>query len=176
MVGSIASSVNASSTFANGGVTLAIELPASANVSYFGALDDKWDLMADAKWTGWSSIPRFTVVRTNGVVLTDQHWDYKDSWRLSAGANYHYNDQWLFRGGIAWDQTPTNDTERSVRLPDSDRVWFSSAPSTRGTRTGSSTSASPTSWRRRRRSASTRTRPRPASRSTASSKVNTMPA
>jgi long-chain fatty acid transport protein len=125
VVGSIASSVNASSTFANGGVTLAIELPASANVSYFGALDDKWDLMADAKWTGWSSIPRFTVVRTNGVVLTDQHWDYKDSWRLSAGANYHYSDQWLFRGGIAWDQTPTNDTERSVRLPDSDRVWFS---------------------------------------------------
>ncbi len=31
----------------------------------------------------------------------------------------------MFRGGIAYDETPTNDLERSVRLPDSDRVWLS---------------------------------------------------
>jgi long-chain fatty acid transport protein len=127
VVASIANSVNTSPTspLQNGGVTLDIELPASVNVSYFGAIDDKWDIMADVKWTGWSSIPRFTVVRTNGVVLRDEEWNYEDSWRLSAGANYRYSDQWMFRGGIAWDQTPTNDTHRSVRLPDSDRVWLS---------------------------------------------------
>ena len=64
-------------------------------------------------------------MRTNGAVLHGPAWNYKDTWRLSVGANYHYNDQWMFRGGIAWDQTPTNDTDRSVRLPDSDRVWLS---------------------------------------------------
>lgn len=125
IVGQIANLVNASPTFADGGVTLAVELPPSANLSYFGALDDRWDVMADAKWTGWSTIPELKVVRTNGAVLTDQKWDYKDSWRLSAGVNYHHSDQWLLRGGIAWDQTPTNDTDRSPRLPDSDRVWLS---------------------------------------------------
>lgn len=125
VVASIANAVNASSTLANGGVTLDIELPSSANVSYFGTIDERWDVMADAKWTGWSSIPRFTVVRTNGTILKDEEWNYKDSWRLSAGANYRYSDQWMFRGGIAWDQTPTNNTHRSVRLPDSDRVWLS---------------------------------------------------
>ncbi|MBK6336571.1 MAG: outer membrane protein transport protein [Betaproteobacteria bacterium] len=124
-VGAIAAQVNASPTFANGGVNLAIELPPKFNLSYFGALDDRWDLMADVQWTGWSSIPEFKVVRNNGTVLTDQHWNYDDSWRFSGGANYHYNNQWMFRGGIAYDQTPTNDLERSVRLPDSDRVWLS---------------------------------------------------
>ena len=31
----------------------------------------------------------------------------------------------MFRGGIACDQTPTNDTDRTSRLPDTDRVWLS---------------------------------------------------
>lgn len=123
-VNALANAVNDAS-FYNSGVALAVELPPNASVSYFGALDDRWDLMADAKWTGWSTIPELRIVRTNGSVLKDETWNYRDSWRLSAGANYHYSDQWLFRGGIAWDQTPTNDTHRSVRLPDSDRVWFS---------------------------------------------------
>ena len=125
VINTIAGLVNSSSTFANGGVGLDIELPDKANVSYFAMLNDRWDIMADAQWTGWSSIPRFTVVRNNGTVLQDQHWDYKDVWRFSVGTNYRLNDQWMVRGGLAYDQTPTNDTDRSVRLPDSDRVWLS---------------------------------------------------
>lgn len=125
VVGAIASAVNANSRFANGGVGLDIELPDKFNVSYFGALNDRWDLMADLQWTGWSSIPVFKVVRNNGDVLQEQHWNYKDSWRYSVGTNYHYNDRWTARAGIAYDETPTNDADRSVRLPDSDRIWLS---------------------------------------------------
>jgi long-chain fatty acid transport protein len=123
-VGALANALNAARLY-NSGVGLDIELPDKFNLSYFGALNNRWDLMADVQWTGWSSIPVFKVVRTNGEVLQDQHWNYKDSWRYSVGTNYHYNDQWMFRGGLAYDETPTNDTDRSVRLPDSDRVWLS---------------------------------------------------
>ncbi|HZQ60475.1 MAG TPA: outer membrane protein transport protein, partial [Casimicrobiaceae bacterium] len=41
------------------------------------------------------------------------------------GANYRWNDRWMLRGGIAFDQSPVNDTDRTPRLPDSDRTWFS---------------------------------------------------
>ena len=43
---------------------------------------------------------------------------------MSAGATYHYNNAWSFRGGLAWDQSPVNNTDRTVRLPDEDRVWI----------------------------------------------------
>jgi long-chain fatty acid transport protein len=123
-VGALANALNAAKLY-NSGVGLDIELPDKFNLSYFGALNNRWDIMADVQWTGWSSIPVFKVVRTDGVVLQDQHWNYKDSWRYSVGTNYHYNDQWMARAGLAYDETPTNDTDRSVRLPDSNRVWLS---------------------------------------------------
>ncbi len=40
---------------------------------------------------------------------------------MSAGANYWVNDQWKLRCGIAWDQSPVQDAERTPRLPDADR-------------------------------------------------------
>ena len=43
---------------------------------------------------------------------------------MSGGVSYRYTPQWTWRGGVAWDQTPVPDEFRTVRLPDSDRVWF----------------------------------------------------
>ena len=31
----------------------------------------------------------------------------------------------MFRGGIAWDQSPVNTADRTPRLPDDDRWWLS---------------------------------------------------
>ena len=126
VVGAIAAQVNASPTFANGGVNLAIELPPKVNISYFGALDDRWDLMADVQWTGWSSIPEFKVVRNNGTVLTDQHWNYDDSWRFGRGRQLPLRRP-VDCSAAASPTTRRRPTtlERSVRLPDSDRVWLS---------------------------------------------------
>jgi long-chain fatty acid transport protein len=30
----------------------------------------------------------------------------------------------IFRGGVAYDQTPTNDTDRTPGLPDNNRTWL----------------------------------------------------
>ena len=65
----------------------------------------------------------FQEWHTRAVMLADIY--FKDVWRFSVGANYRYNDQWMFRGGIAYDQTPVRDEFRTPRLPDSDRTWLS---------------------------------------------------
>jgi long-chain fatty acid transport protein len=43
---------------------------------------------------------------------------------VSAGVNYKYTDKLIFRGGVAYDQTPTNDTDRTPGLPDNNRTWL----------------------------------------------------
>ena len=34
------------------------------------------------------------------------------------------NERWKFRFGVAYDQSPTNDTDRTPRVPDQDRKWL----------------------------------------------------
>ena len=108
---------------ATGDVTLPISMPDSFSLSGFHQLDDKWELMADATWTGWSVLQELKIDRTSGVnVLTVQeHW--KNTWRVSAGTSYRYNEKWKARVGVAFDQTPVSDTYRTARIPDNDRTW-----------------------------------------------------
>jgi long-chain fatty acid transport protein len=124
-IGALITNALNSTVLASGDITLAIEMPDSANVSIFRQIDPKWDVMADVQYTGWSSIQNLTIVRSTGVVLSTTPENFRDTWRGSIGANYHYNDQWMFRGGLAYDQSPVRDAERTPRLPDNDRTWVS---------------------------------------------------
>ena len=108
----------------DGTVTADVKLPDSASVSVFHKANAKWDVLADASWTGWSSVQSLNIVRTNGVLLASTPLAYKDSWRFSLGANYHLNDKWTLRGGVAYDQTPVPDFDRTARIPDGNRTWL----------------------------------------------------
>jgi long-chain fatty acid transport protein len=110
---------------ASGDISLALEVPDTGNVSIFRQIDSKWDVMADAQYTGWSSVQALTVVRSTGAVLSNTPENFRNTWRGSVGANYHYTDQWMFRGGLAYDQSPIRDAQRTPRLPDNNRTWIS---------------------------------------------------
>lgn len=123
VVAQLAGGVNG--VLANGGVTADVELPDIANLSVFHRYDSHWDLMGDVQFTHWSVFKNLTFVRTTGDVLASTPENFRDTWRVSAGATYHYNDAWTFRGGLAWDETPVNSTDITPRLPDGNRTWIS---------------------------------------------------
>ena len=101
-----------------------LTLPDMASLSYYQKLNDKWDILGDVTWTGWSSIQELRIVRTTGSLLSVLPENFKDTWRFSAGVNYQYNDKTVLRAGVAYDQSPVNDIDRSARLPDNDRTWL----------------------------------------------------
>jgi long-chain fatty acid transport protein len=122
VVGLLAANVNG--VLANGGVRADIELPDIANLSIFHRLDDRWDLMADVQYTRWSVFKELRFVRTTGALLSNTPENFEDAWRFSVGATYHWTDAWSFRGGVAYDQSPVTDVDRTPRLPDADRYWI----------------------------------------------------
>ena len=95
----IVNGVNAQ--LANGNVSLQLKVPETANLSIFHQFNNQWDLMADVQYTGWSTIEQLQVVRTTGVVLTTTPENFRNTYRLSVGANYRYTDKWTLRGGLA---------------------------------------------------------------------------
>jgi long-chain fatty acid transport protein len=116
--------IGVNQVLSSGDVTLQLKVPQTWNISGFHTLNDKWDLMADLQYTGWSSIQQLQIVRSTGVTLSNTPEDFRNTWRGSVGANYHYSDQWKFRMGLAYDQSPVRDATRTPTLPDNNRTWI----------------------------------------------------
>lgn len=108
----------------NGPVTADTTLPDSVSLSLFQRLSDRWELLADVTWTGWSDFDELRIVRANGALVGVTQEDWSDSYRYSMGVNYRYSDQLTLRGGVAFDETPVSDTYRTARIPDEDRTWL----------------------------------------------------
>ena len=123
VVGALASGIDDGVLY-NSGITSRIKLPEIVNLSYFGSITPQWDVMADVQYTGWSSIQNLTFTRTDGSPLQSTVENFDDAWRFAIGANYRHSEQWLFRGGLAYDQSPVQDAYRTARLPDGDRTWL----------------------------------------------------
>jgi long-chain fatty acid transport protein len=108
-----------------GAITLPITMPDTFSLSGFHQLDDKWDVMADATWTGWSVLQQLKIDRTTGANVQTVQENWKNTWRVSAGTSYHYSQQWIVRAGVAFDQAPVSDAYRTARIPDNSRKWLS---------------------------------------------------
>lgn len=107
-----------------------LKLPDTFILSGTHQLNNKWQLLGDISWTGWSSIPKIDVYRTSGVssgaLAQTLDTDFKDTWRVAVGANYQYSSDVKLKYGIAYDQTPVRSAStRLVSLPDNNRIWFS---------------------------------------------------
>lgn len=99
-----------------------LETPDSASFALHHQINDKWDLLADLTWTGWSSIDQIRVEGGTNPVLD---YNFKDTWRVGVGAGYQMNDKWKLRFGVAWDEAPVRSAaDRTMTLPDSDRTWL----------------------------------------------------
>jgi len=112
----------------NGNIMASLRVPDSFSLSLFHVLNPNWELMGDITRTGWGSVQQLRVVRTSGplagAVLSTLAFNWKDTWRYGVGANYKWTDQTKLRFGLALDKTPTNDVDRTARLPDQERTWL----------------------------------------------------
>ncbi len=103
------------------------DLPASILVSGYHKLNDKIGLSTSVRWTEWSkSFPEFVMSSSAPGSTVTHPYKWRDSWTISLGADYYINDNWTWRVGTAYDQSPADDpSNRSNRIPDADRIWLS---------------------------------------------------
>ena len=110
----------------SGDASADLKMPDTFILSAAQKLSDKWELLGDVSWTGWSSIPKVDIMRSTGTLAQTLDTDFRDTWRVALGSNYQYTDSWKLKFGLAYDQTPVKgESTRLVSLPDNDRVWLS---------------------------------------------------
>lgn len=108
-----------------GRVKADVELPDSATMSVVEKISDRWTMMGDVSWTGWSTLQSLKVNNVNGTTVSNEELRWRDTWRVAFGGTYAYTDAIALKFGLAWDQTPVRDSTRLPRVPDENRIWLS---------------------------------------------------
>lgn len=112
--------------------SLDLTTPESVDLSFTHELDDRWTIYGGSTWTRWSRLKDITVENSGsatatalglGTITEEQNWH--DTWAHAIGASYKLNKQWTLRTGFSVDQSPTNNHDRSPRIPSGDRRIFS---------------------------------------------------
>jgi long-chain fatty acid transport protein len=101
-----------------------IKLPDTAILSVTQGLTDRWELLGDISWTGWSSLDTVDIInKTTGAVSQQLIAKFQNTWRAALGTNYKLSEAWKLKFGIAYDESPVPDAQRRlVSLPDSNRT------------------------------------------------------
>lgn len=104
--------------------------PAVDTVSVAWGINDRVTLYGELQRTGWESLQNVTVGFANRYQATSvEQFNWKDSWYYGIGADFKLNDAFTLRAGVGYDETPTNDADRTPRLPDNNRNIFTAGGS-----------------------------------------------
>ena len=116
-------------------ISAGVELPETLTASLRHDMAPDWTLLATAQWTNWSRLQDLTVVceaggnnflgcPSTGSVTRKLDLGWHDGWFFSGGLEHKYNEQLTLRGGLAYEISPIrNADERTIRVPDADRIW-----------------------------------------------------
>lgn len=110
-----------------------ITMPPYTTLSMFRKMNPSWAVMGTVIYTRWSVINSVVLQNVSGIapggfggrpsnnitVTIPQH--YRNTWNLALGADYYATDKITLRSGVGYDQTPTNNSYRTVQVPDSNR-------------------------------------------------------
>lgn len=118
--------LTSSGNFTDTTLTASVSLPSITSLSYFQNISEQFSLMLDYSITSWSDFEELRIEydSVQADTVTTENWD--DSTRISLGLNYKSSAKWVYRFGLAQDETPVpSDERRTVRIPGNDRTWIS---------------------------------------------------
>lgn len=107
-----------------------LQFPDILTLSGYQDVNEKLALLGSVVFSGWNDFKTIELDNVAGFNAATNQPDlidfvstenYRNAWRAALGANYRINDRWMLRVGGGYDQTPTVNAERTVRMPDTDR-------------------------------------------------------
>lgn len=109
--------------------SLTLNLPEMWEISGYHKVAPQWAVHYSMAYTSWSQFEELKAKGSNGQTLFYKDEGFKDAYRIAIGTTYFYDDNWTFRTGIAFDDSPVPAGTRSISIPDQDRAWISAGTS-----------------------------------------------
>lgn len=104
-------------------ISATLPLPGTIYTTVVQHINSKWTVMASAVYTMWDTLKTMTISNLPNPLdpaekfpLTSA-FNYHNTWNFSVGAHYQIRQNILMKVGGGFDETPTNDADRDIRLP-----------------------------------------------------------
>ena len=128
-------------SFANIGsaIKAGVTLPEIATFSVRHDVNPRWTVLGSVEWAHWDRAQKLDIVCANngagnpvfcpggnGQLVRSLALGWHDSWFFALGAEHVYSERLKLRAGIAYELSPIQAAdERTLRVPDVDRLWTS---------------------------------------------------
>lgn len=112
--------------FVDSGIKAAFTTPELLSFGLAQEFADDWMFTIDLTRTGWDTFQELRIDYDNPLqpdTVEEENW--VDVYKTSIGLDYDYSEKWTFRAGYGYDNSPVDESNRLVRLPDGDRTWMS---------------------------------------------------
>ncbi|OCH12833.1 aromatic hydrocarbon degradation protein [Aliivibrio sp. 1S165] len=105
--------------------SMELVMPATAELASYHQLTDKMAVHASFNWTDWSAFEKLEAEFNDGTssMVKEEHWE--DNYRLAVGGTYQLNQKLTLRSGVAYDTSAVSDKNRTITIPETDRLWLS---------------------------------------------------
>ena len=110
--------------FQDQGATAKLATPAVVTLSITQKFGDRFSLSGNLERTQWSSLQELRVKFAGPDADSVEQFHWRNTLLFSIGGDFKLSDSLTLRAGYAHDQSPTNDTFRTPRLPDNNRNIF----------------------------------------------------
>jgi len=114
-VGPVANDIINNRGWRNIPLNLGITVPQGVMASFYHELNSRWALLGNFGWQNWSQFGKVDVSFNQTSLTTNLK--FNDTWHGALGAQYRVCEPWLITGGVAYDSSMMNDSNRTPALP-----------------------------------------------------------
>jgi long-chain fatty acid transport protein len=100
-------------------VDMEINVPQAVMFSVFHQLNDQWAVMANIGWQDQSDFgnTNISLASTDASSSLTADRNFHDTWHYALGAQYRFAPEWLLSVGVAYDESPVDDKDRTPDMP-----------------------------------------------------------
>ncbi|MGL6316277.1 outer membrane protein transport protein [Vibrio sp. WXL103] len=106
--------------------TMDLPLPATFELASLHQLSEQWAVHASVNWTNWSAFDKLEANlddRDTPSMVKVENW--RDNYRFALGTTYQASSKVTLRSGVAYDTSAVSDKNRTITIPETDRLWLS---------------------------------------------------
>jgi long-chain fatty acid transport protein len=113
---------------------LNITLPPTTSFSIYHDVTQRWALMGTISYDQWSTLKDYNAQNyiqpptapggPPSFINVSLPQGMSNTFDLGVGTHYVLNEQWMLRGSVKYEPTPTNNAYRDVNFPDGSKLGF----------------------------------------------------